>query len=186
MQPTQGFALGALCALALSACSSSSATKTATDSGVTPHPDAGVDAHQARHPDAGHDTGLVDASPDVPGFVAADGATTVDNDPNDCVAPGTPSNAEGVGGYCSPNGGQCAKGAPDGNVSVCTADFNVPAHAWFCTIACTSSAECGSGSASCLPSVHGQSCVPSACVDVLNGITDSGAGDAPHDASDGG
>jgi hypothetical protein len=124
-----------------------------------------------------------DASPDAraridaPAFVPADAGSSILDDAN-CVPPGTASNAAGVGGYCSPGGGQCANAGRDGSVAVCTADFNVPAHAWFCTIACTSASQCGTGGASCVPSIHGQACIPAACVRAIGDPSDGAAADA--------
>jgi hypothetical protein len=156
------------------------ASKGASDAGVTEH----VDARATGRPDAREHE--VDAGIDVPGFVSTDAGNPIVVDDANCVAPGTASNAVGVGGYCSPNGGQCANAGLDGGVdataAVCTADFNVPVHTWFCTIACTSTSTCGPGSASCIPSIQGQACIPAACASLLGDVLDAGAADAPLDA----
>ena len=97
---------------------------------------------------------------------------TVVNDPDNCVKPGTPSNADGVGGYCNKNGGQCI--GPGGKPTLCTADFGAPAHQWFCTVTCTTSSDCGPGGAVCAPGNDSANvCIPTAC----------SAYAAPNDAS---
>jgi hypothetical protein len=117
-----------------------------------------------------------------------------------CVPPGTPSNANGVGGYCTPGGGECAAGGPDGAIAICTADTNAPNNAWFCTIMCETTASCGPGSATCVSAIQGQACIPAACADLLGdtlpddggkdgGETDGASTDADaagSDASEGG
>src|SRR5580700_7703128 len=99
------------------ACSSSSSSGNgATDSG------------------AGEDSAVYDVTIDV-----------VIN-PNNCVKPGTASNSQGVGGYCSPMGGQCATVGPGGSPTLCTGDTSYPSsmmNAWFCTVPCP--ATCGAG-----------------------------------------
>jgi hypothetical protein len=177
-------ALGALagCFATLGVACTSSSPKTAADAGTDAHVGQRPDAHAETSTDARKDRGVVDAGVDAPGFVPLDSGNPVVIDDANCVAPGTASNANGVGGYCSPNGGQCAIGSLDAG-AVCTADFNVPAHAWFCTVACSSTSECGPGSASCLPSIHGEACIPAACVVRLD-AADGGADTRPDVASD--
>jgi hypothetical protein len=122
-----------------------------------------------------------------PGFVPSDAQPEAMTTTNNCVAPGTASNANGVGGYCSPGGGECAEAGPDGGIALCTADLNAPANAWFCTLFCASTAACGPG-ATCVTAIQGQACVPSACLDVAGEIIpDAGDGgdlDAAMDAAD--
>jgi hypothetical protein len=175
-------ALGASVGLGtLVACSSSSSTVTASK-------DAG--------PDSRADGGLEGAAPEAstgPADVAVDAVI----DPADCVAPGTSSGETGVGGYCSPGGGECAHAGPGGTATLCTADFGAPAHAWFCTVTCASTADCGAGGGACLaPPFAQQICVPSACASGLGDASspdvdagdaavsaDTGIGDATSDAA---
>ena len=98
------------------------------------------------------------------------------SDPSNCVAPGTSSNMQGIGGYCSPGGGQCAP-------RICSADLaGTPAHAWFCTTPCDITTSCGAG-ASCLTTATGPICVPSSCGFLgLDGGLDAGT-DGGTDAS---
>jgi hypothetical protein len=102
-------------------------------------------------------------------------------DPNNCIPPGTPSNAAGVGGYCSPGGGQCQHAGVAEAGTICTADFgSVPAHAWFCTDVCdpdAASARCGAGGPPCI-TVEGESvCVPTTCMSFVAALEDGGSGD---------
>jgi hypothetical protein len=110
---------------------------------------------------------------------------TVVVDPMNCVPPGTPSNAAGVGGYCSPGGGQCNHDTPDAAPTICTADFGAAAHLWFCTVACTTTAACGPGSATCVAAANGNACVPSACSAFAADASADG-GDAQATSTDGG
>lgn len=104
----------------------------------------------------------------------------VDN--NNCVAPGTPNNAEGIGGYCSPGAGQCAMAGPGGTPTLCSADYGAPAHDWFCTYPCSGPSTCGSGSL-CVSTATGASCVPASCLaeegDAGYTILDGGEGGSP-------
>jgi hypothetical protein len=156
------------------ACSSSPRAGPPTDAGVH----ASVDASTQRHLDANPDRQPSDVGQDVPGFIAVDAQVDAEVDDANCVPPGTLSNDAGVGGYCTPGGGECTRGGPNGGLVVCTADFNVPAHAWFCTIACTATTMCGTGGAACTSSIQGQSCIPAACAPLLAGPD---AGDGPPD-----
>jgi hypothetical protein len=115
-----------------------------------------------------------DAFPDVAVIV----------DPDNCVAPGTASNAVGVGGYCSPGGGQCDHVGKDGGPSICTADFSAPAHAWFCTVDCATNGDCGAGTASCVPAAGGMVCVPEGCGAFEADAAADAASDAAADARD--
>lgn len=77
-----------------------------------------------------------------------------------CAAPGAVGNAEGVGEYCTPGGGEC-----DDNegATYCTVDYEEGAPP-FCTTPCFGDDDCGEG-ASC-ESQEGEpldGCVP-ACV----------------------
>jgi hypothetical protein len=121
-----------------------------------------------------------------PDFVPADAQEELPVDNGDCVLPGTPSNASGVGGYCTPGGLQCAPAGPDAAIPVCTGDLNAPSGAWFCTILCDASVACGPG-AQCITSIRGAACVPAGCAaplgEVDSGAADEGAPDAAtHDA----
>ncbi|HEY1694169.1 MAG TPA: hypothetical protein VGG39_18500 [Polyangiaceae bacterium] len=123
--------------------------------------------------------GGVDASTD-----GSDAAVV--NDPLNCIPPGTPNNAAGVGGYCTPNGGQCANAGPDAEGTICTADFGtvVPAHAWFCTTLCEIDASvtgCGENGPPCVSAEGEFVCLPAACSGFLTALEEAGAG-----AGDGG
>ena len=107
-------------------------------------------------------------------------------DPSNCVPPGAAPNDQGIGGYCSPSGGQCASAGPGGSPRICTADLaGAPAHGWFCTYPCPT--NCGAGAA-CVPTSMGSDCVPTSCdaleaeaaIPILDAGADSGmAADAP-------
>ena len=118
--------------------------------------------------DGGNDATSADVSPDV--II----------DPQNCIPPGTKPNDQGMGGYCSPGGGQCDKAGPGGAPRICTADVGgTPQHAWFCTYPCDPSFNCGSG-AQCVTNAQGSGCVPVACFYLAgDGGLDSGS-----DASD--
>jgi hypothetical protein len=164
-----------LCALAASvvvaACSSSSSPTTPVDSGMQTKADTGT---KKPKPDSGtvthHDAGQGDAGSGDAGIII---------DPDNCVAPGTPNNSEGVGGYCSPNGEQCLKAGPGGTPTICTADIGgTPAHAWFCTYPCTTQSMCGTGN-TCVTTAAGSGCVPDACLSLADGgFSTDGASDA--------
>ena len=143
------------CVAAATACSSSSAQSSGgADSGVQ-------DSIAA----------LDDAGPDV-----------IDN-PNNCVKPGTASNAEGVGGYCSPGGGQCAKAGPGGSPTLCTADYSPVMNVWFCTVPCNPG-NCGAG-ARCVTTAMGSGCTPTSCLGYLGdaGTLDDGSTATPDGGS---
>lgn len=115
-------------------------------------------------------------------------------DPQNCVAPGTKPNDQGMGGYCSPGGGQCDTAGPGGAPRICTADVaGTPAHAWFCTYPCDPTTNCGTG-ATCLGDSMGNGCVPTACdylagdagVDAGSDASSDATSDAPSDAPEGG
>ena len=90
-----------------------------------------------------------------------DGPPPLDADPtpaDSCIRPGDTGNANGVGTYCSPGGGQCSSFdlAP-----LCLAD--VGQDQWFCTrIGCDAQTSCGAG-AGCLIETDGSACVPCRC-----------------------
>ena len=128
---------------------------------------------------------------------APETAATVDavidvvNNPNNCVKPGTASNSLGIGGYCNPNGGQCAKAGPGGSPTICTGDVSSTMNAWFCTLPCPT--QCGPG-AMCMITPSGSECVPTACAGLFPDASvpgDGGGGDAasgdsgPSDAATG-
>lgn len=115
--------------------------------------------------------GGVEGGPDVQPDVIVDTAN--------CVAPTTSNDSEGVGGYCSPGGGQCATAGPGGAPRICSADLaGAEPHEWYCTYPCTTSADCGSG-AQCLATAQGMICVPPACGSPI----DAGDEDVVVDAS---
>ena len=118
-------------------------------------------------PDGGGNDATTDVSPDV--II----------DPQNCVAPGTKPNDQGIGGYCSPGGGQCDNAGPGGSQRICTADVpGTPAHAWFCTLPCDPSINCGAG-AQCINAAQGSGCVPNSC----DYLEEAGAGDSGSDSS---
>jgi hypothetical protein len=147
--------------------------------------------------DSGADVAVADTS--VADVVATD---TLIVDPNNCVASGTASNAEGVGGYCSPGGGQCDTAGPGGSPTLCSADYGAPAHGWFCTYPCAGPAACGTGML-CVSTAAGAGCVPPACLSLepdggyqildggeagpapSEGGTEAGSADAPTDSPSG-
>jgi hypothetical protein len=73
----------------------------------------------------------------------------------ECVPAGTKGNALGVGAYC-----QAASDCTNG--TFCTAGF-APKGAEFCTLFCTTDADCGEGN-SCYTDPRGKACAPSACL----------------------
>lgn len=123
----------------------------------------------------------------------AGGDAHVINDPLNCIPPGTPNNAAGVGGYCSPGGGQCANAGPDAEGTICTADFGsvVPAHAWFCTDLCELDAafSCGNPGPPCISAEGELVCVPPTCMAFITALEEAGADgggpDGPGDAPSG-
>ena len=131
---------------------------------------------------AGNGGGPSDAASDHSSSGGADAGPDVILDPNNCIPPGTASNAAGVGGYCSPGANQCLHAGPNGSETICTADFGslVPAHAWFCTDLCApdaASTRCGAGGPPCI-TVQGESvCVPAACMSFVKAAQDGGSGD---------
>jgi hypothetical protein len=90
-----------------------------------------------------------------------DDAPAIDADPTpaaSCVRPGEQGNANGVGQYCTPGGGECA---PFDLAPLCLAD--VAQEQWFCTrIGCDANTNCGEG-AGCLIDPGGSACVPCRC-----------------------
>lgn len=134
-------------------------------------------------------TDTTDSGTGTDGATAAD--SSVINDPDNCVPPGTAGNELGIGGYCSPLGGQCDTAGPGGAARICTADLtSTPAHAWFCTYPCSQPSDCGSGEV-CFQNAQGAGCIPNtnAClsldVDAGSIITGDDAG-TTTDAGDGG
>ena len=131
------------------------------------------------------DGGSTDASTGGDSSSNKDSGTT--DDPNNCVPPGTPGNSLGIGGYCTPLGGQCDKAGPGGAARICTGDISgTPAHAWFCTLPCSHTSDCGEN-AVCYENSEGAGCIPTACL-----ALDADAGghiindDAGTDGGDGG
>lgn len=73
-----------------------------------------------------------------------------------CVPPGTPNNAVGIGGYCE-QGSDC----PD---SFCSATVGAPKGAWFCTNVCNEDAHCQDPNIACVADGAGRKgCVPKVC-----------------------
>jgi hypothetical protein len=78
---------------------------------------------------------------------------------NQCVMPGDKGNANGVGAYCTPGGGECANFPLAG---LCLAD--VGQDEWFCTrIGCMMDSDCGMD-ATCYKDTGGSACVPNKCL----------------------
>ncbi|HEY1955189.1 MAG TPA: hypothetical protein VGH28_06240 [Polyangiaceae bacterium] len=125
-----------------------------------------------------------DAGSDAPS--GSDVKPDVIIDPANCVAPATANDDRGVGGYCSPGGGQCAASGPGGSPRICTADLSgTSAHDWYCTYPCSQDSDCGSA-ASCLSTSQGKMCVPPACAPPQDAGTDApsdAATDSPDDAA---
>jgi hypothetical protein len=127
----------------------------------------------------GVDSGAVQDS----GSGSADVGADVIINPNNCVKPGTPNNAQGVGGYCSPGGGQCNTAGPGGSPTLCSGDYNSMMNVWFCTLPCPQQA-CGTG-AVCVTTAMGSGCTPLTCLSYLGdagtlydgGNADDAAGD---------
>ena len=71
-----------------------------------------------------------------------------------CVPPGTPNNELGIGGYCTT--------AADCPGELCTALFDAPANAWFCSKICANGQPCGTGEV-CAVDSRGIACVPLVC-----------------------
>ena len=162
------------CFICIAGCSSSTPSGSpgneagaSTDAGhnVSGH-DAGHDSGKKPQRDAGKDSGNpADVGPDV--II----------DPMNCVPFGTKPNSQGIGGYCSPGGGQCMAAGPDASGRLCTADIpGTPAHAWFCTYPCTASppGQCGTG-ATCVTETEGSGCVPLICGYLADGGLPDGA-----------
>ena len=102
-----------------------------------------------------------DETSSAPGTDAGD--ANVQPTGNNCVAPGTPANENGIGAYCSPKGNQCDKVGPGGAPRLCTADLpDTPGNAWFCTFPCAEDKECGAG-AVCFHEARGSGCIPIPC-----------------------
>ncbi len=168
------FSLACLATLAL-ACSSSSGAPT----GTTGNKDGGKDAAS----DSAADGTVAEAT--APG---TDAHPDVIIDPHNCVAPGATSAGAGVGGYCSPGGGQCLHAGPGGSATTCTADIFAPPHEWFCTVSCTTTSDCGGGGGTCLSAPFGQICVPASCAnglgDASSTVVDAGTGADAADAAE--
>jgi hypothetical protein len=99
-----------------------------------------------------------------------------------CVAPGTPNNEVGIGGYCEPGTSQCIT---DAGIRFCTGSFDAPDDAWFCTKPCVDDPECGTG-AYCAHDARGSGCTPNICGNPPP-ATDSGTDSASTtDANDSG
>jgi hypothetical protein len=106
-------------------------------------------------------------------------------DPSNCVPPGTANNSQGIGGYCNPGGGQCVMMGIGSQSTDCSGDVSgTPAHAWFCTVPCTASTNCGTG-ASCVTTAMGAYCIPPSCGFLGEGGSgvDSGGNDSASDAA---
>jgi hypothetical protein len=114
----------------------------------------------------------------APSDASTGGDVHVINDPQNCIPPGTPNNAFGVGGYCSPGGQQCANAGPEAGGTICTADFAqvVPAHAWFCTTICDIDAAnpCGNPGPPCISAEGETVCLPPACMAFVTALEEAG------------
>jgi hypothetical protein len=75
-----------------------------------------------------------------------------------CAQPGDTGNENGVGRFCSPDGGECSGLAP-----MCLADVAPAEGQWFCTRLCTEDDQCGSD-ARCIGDERGSACVPEHCL----------------------
>jgi hypothetical protein len=87
-----------------------------------------------------------------------------------CAADGAPGNELGVGKRCSKDGGECV-GA--GSATACLADYASAEFANFCTKACETDADCGTGAACPAGSAGRRFCLPNTCR--LTPATDGGA-----------
>jgi hypothetical protein len=85
-----------------------------------------------------------------------------------CVAPGTPNNELGIGGYCTT--------AADCPGELCTAQFGAPPNAWFCSKICAQGQSCGSNEV-CAVAAQGVACVPLICFGDGGVIFDAGSSD---------
>lgn len=81
--------------------------------------------------------------------------TTSPTEPTACVPEGTKGNSLGVGAFCSKTVA-CASGL------LCTAAY-APVGAQFCTIVCSTDADCGEDS-TCYHEARGSGCTPNACL----------------------
>ena len=107
------------------------------------------------------DAGPIDAAAsDAQSTVDAGGASDAPSSGN-CVPVGTPNNDKGIGGYCSPGGGECAASDAAGFV-VCTGDVGAPVDSYFCTTPCSADDQCGTN-AYCASDARGRASVPNAC-----------------------
>jgi hypothetical protein len=88
---------------------------------------------------------------------------------HNCTATTSKPNPEGIGGYCTPGGGQCDLAGPHGMGTTCTADLpQAPPNGWFCTFPCVTAATCGT-SAVCDVTPQGQECIPVPCEFLVDG-----------------
>jgi hypothetical protein len=87
---------------------------------------------------------------------------------SNCVPPGTPNNELGIGGYCDK--------AADCPGELCTALFDAPPNAWFCSKFCVHGEPCGSNEV-CAVGAQGIACVPLICFGDGGMIFDAGASD---------
>lgn len=81
-----------------------------------------------------------------------------------CVPPGSPGNASGVGAYCTADAG--CPSVPDAGLLICTADVSItPPNAYFCTkVGCAQDSDCGPGAyCSRQPKFNTTACIPSSC-----------------------
>ena len=73
-----------------------------------------------------------------------------------CSLPGEKGNSLGIGEFCK-KGDKCG-----GDGRFCTADFNAPEGAQFCTLFCAADSDCGPD-AICFHEARGQACVLNKC-----------------------
>ncbi|MDB4992671.1 MAG: hypothetical protein JWM74_103 [Myxococcaceae bacterium] len=99
-------------------------------------------------------------------------ASTRDANAN-CVKPGTANNELGLGAYCEKKADCPATGA------LCTANFNAPDDAWFCSKLCSAQdTKCGTGMYCNFGDPRGNACVPLVCGPPGAGV-DAAADSAP-------
>jgi hypothetical protein len=104
------------------------------------------------------------SSESEPSVADASAETSTRDAAANCIPPGTPNDARGIGGYCE-TGEDCPS-------SFCSALFKAPDDAWFCTIPCKIDDDCGDDAA-CMSDARGIACVPLVCGGVRK--TDAGA-----------
>lgn len=96
-----------------------------------------------------------------------------------CIQPGEMGNANGVGEYCSPGGGQCQDNAL---APLCLAD--VGQDEWFCTrIGCDETTDCGPNAGCLMVMGQGSACVLCKCDDSAFGCASSSTSSSSSSSS---